>query len=136
MHFHLRHTMIPVADLERSIDFYCRYFDMQVIRRRNVSSTRFGSAAAYIGYGPETTNTVLELISGTGGEKVPWAGHICFSVSDVKTFCDRLAADGFRFTRPLTEDKKHPGRMSAVVLDPDGFEIELTPPPEWVQSKA
>ncbi len=32
--FRIRHTMLPVTDLERSLDFYTRLLGMKVMRRR------------------------------------------------------------------------------------------------------
>ena len=32
--FRFRHTMLPVKDLERSIEFYTRLLGMEVLRRR------------------------------------------------------------------------------------------------------
>lgn len=122
MRFHFRHTMLPVADIECSVDFYCRLLGMKVLRRRNSPSGN----AAYVGYGGEHDATVLELIAGTGKEDKPWTGHLAFAVSDMKPFCTRLKDEGIRFTRPFTEDPGRPGRSTAIILDPDGFEVELT----------
>lgn len=122
LRFHLRHTMLPVTNIEKSVDFYCRLLGMKVLRRRKGTT----GEAAYVGYGGEHDATVLELISGTGKDGEPWAGHLAFAVSDMKGFCARLEQEGVRFTRPFNEDKSRPGRMTAIILDPDGFEVELT----------
>ncbi len=34
IYFRIRHTMLPVTDLERSLDFYTRLLGMDVMRRR------------------------------------------------------------------------------------------------------
>ena len=81
LRFQLRHTMIPVRDLARSVDFYQRLFGMQVLRERPADAE--GRAVAYVGYGAEDSNTVLELIAGTGQPAAPWAGHIAISVSEI-----------------------------------------------------
>lgn len=122
LRFHFRHTMLPVGDIERSVDFYCRLLGMKVLRRRNSASGN----AAYVGYGGEHDSTVLELIAGTGKGDKPWTGHLAFAVSEMKPFCARLEKEGIRFMRPYTEDPSRPGRSTAIVLDPDGFEVELT----------
>lgn len=124
--FRLRHTMLPVGDLERSVDFYCRLLGMRVVRRRSGSSAGGGHPTAYVGYGEEASSTVLELVSGTGRQDQPWAGHLAFAVSDMRGLCGQLEQEGIRFVRPLRVDQNGTGRLSAIILDPDGFEVELT----------
>ena len=62
--FRIRHTMMLVRDLDRSIDFYTRLLGMDVQRIRLVpdKSERVG----YLGYGTEDEYPGLELIE-TGG---------------------------------------------------------------------
>ena len=126
LRFQLRHTMIPVGDLARSVDFYQRLFGMQVLRQRPPDDS--GRATAYVGYGEEESNTVLELISGTGERAAPWAGHIAISVSDLTTLCDKLTAEGVRFSKPLKAVSDGTRRLTANIYDPDGIEIELSEP--------
>ena len=47
--FRIRHTMLPVSDLDRSIDFYTRLFGMDIMRIREQPKERVG----YMGYGCE-----------------------------------------------------------------------------------
>ena len=122
LQFRFRHTMLPVADLERSVDFYCRLLGMSVLRRR--SDQAGGRSVAYVGYGDEATHPALELISGTGNAGTPWAGHIAIAVSDVHGLCATLQEEGIRFARPLAMGSS--GSLRPIVLDPDGFEVELT----------
>lgn len=126
LRFQLRHTMIPVGDLARSVDFYHRLFGMTVLRERPADES--GRATAYVGYGEEDSSTVLELISGTGDRAAPWAGHIAISVSDLTTLCDRLKAEGVRFSKPLKAVSGGTRRLTANIYDPDGIEIELSEP--------
>lgn len=127
LRFHLRHTMIPVSDLTRSVDFYQRLFGMRVLRERPADEN--GRAVAYVGYGAEEDScTVLELIAGTGNRAAPWAGHIAIAVSDLTTLCDRLTAEGVRFAKPLKAVSGGTRRLAAYVYDPDGIEIELSEP--------
>ena len=126
LHFQLRHTMIPVSDLARSVDFYRRLFGMTVLRER--PADKEGKATAYVGYGAEDSNTVLELISGTGAPASPWGGHIAIYVSDLKALCETMKAEGVRFSRPLTELQGGARRFTANVYDPDGVELELSEP--------
>ena len=53
------HTMLRVADLDRSLTFYTEVLGMTLLRRREYPGGRF--TLAFVGYGPETEQTVLEL---------------------------------------------------------------------------
>lgn len=128
LRFQLRHTMIPVADLARSVDFYQRLFGMTVLRQRPMDDE--GRSTAYVGYGSEDSNTVLELIAGTGKKAAPWAGHIAIYVSDLTALCERLKAEGVRFSKPLRAVSGGTRRFTANVYDPDGIELELSEPRE------
>jgi lactoylglutathione lyase len=121
--FRFRHTMLPVADLERSVDFYTRIMGMQVVRRRGERDD--GRTIAYVGYGAEGTHPVLELISGTGDAEKPWAGHFSIAVVDLKALCVSLEEEGVRFTRAMVAPEGGGNALVANITDPDGFEIEL-----------
>jgi len=120
--FRLRHTMLPVKDLDRSIDFYTRVLGMSVVRERRDPSNP--TPTAYVAYGDESTHPALELISGTQHAGAKWHGHINVAVADLTAFCERLKGAGATFARP---NREADGKVRfAYVLDPDGFEIELT----------
>jgi len=121
--FRFRHTMLPVADMERAVDFYTRLLGMQVVRRRSQGGD--GREISYVGYGEEGTHPVLELIAGTGDADKPWAGHIAIAVADLKALCGKLEAEGVRFMRQLTAPEGGTNTYVANIVDPDGFEIEL-----------
>src|SRR3954451_3168909 len=53
------HTMLRVGDLQRSVDFYCKAFGMKEIRRRDVPGGKY--SLAFVGYGEEDDNTLIEL---------------------------------------------------------------------------
>ena len=121
--FRFRHTMLPVADMERAVDFYTRILGMQVVRRRSQGTD--GREIAYVGYGAEGTHPVLELIAGTGDADKPWAGHIAIAVADLKALCATLESEDIRFTRQLMAPESGTNMLVANIVDPDGFEIEL-----------
>lgn len=121
--FRFRHTMLPVADMERAVDFYTRLLGMQVVRRRSQGGD--GREIAYVGYGAEGTHPVLELIAGTGDEGKPWAGHFSIAVADLTALCATLEAEGVRFTRQLVAPEGGTNELVANIVDADGFEIEL-----------
>jgi lactoylglutathione lyase len=121
--FRFRHTMLPVADMERAVDFYTRLLGMQVMRRRGGGDD--GREIAYVGYGAEGTHPVLELIAGTNDADKPWTGHIAIAVADLKELCVALEAEDIRFTRQLIAPDSGTNELVANIVDPDGFEIEL-----------
>ncbi len=121
--FRFRHTMLPVGDLSRSVDFYTRLLGMQVLRERKDSEG--GQNVAYVGYGDEGTHPVLELIENTGNHEKPWAGHLALAVSDLPTLVKKLEAEGVRFDKPVVEPKSGTNTYIAFISDPDGFGIEL-----------
>ncbi len=62
--FRIRHTMLPVADMERAVDFYTRLLGMDIMRIREEPEKKLKTY--YIGYGSEDDGPALELIE-TGG---------------------------------------------------------------------
>jgi lactoylglutathione lyase len=66
--FRMHHTMLPVADLDRSIAFYTRLLGMKV-NERHASEAR-KVEVALIGYGVEASAPFLELIRDTS-DKAP-----------------------------------------------------------------
>lgn len=122
--FRFRHTMLPVASIDRSAQFYTGLLGMQVVRERR-EPDRGGRNIAYIGYGDEGTHPVLELIEGTGKEMTPWAGHIAIAVSDLPALVTVLEGAGVTFTKPMSAPDGGTNQYIANILDPDGYEIEL-----------
>ena len=55
----LLHTMLRVTDLQKSISFYTEILNMKLLRRKDFPDGKF--TLAFLGYGPESENTVLEL---------------------------------------------------------------------------
>ena len=53
------HTMIRVNDLDESLRFYCEVLGMKLIRKKDYPSGKF--TLAFVGYGDESQNTVIEL---------------------------------------------------------------------------
>ena len=53
------HTMLRVNDLQESIDFYQNIFGMTVLRQKDYPEGKF--SLAFIGYGDEMSDTVIEL---------------------------------------------------------------------------
>lgn len=53
------HTMLRVADLQKSIAFYTGVLGMQLLRQKDYPDGKF--TLAFVGYGAESENTVIEL---------------------------------------------------------------------------
>jgi catechol 2,3-dioxygenase-like lactoylglutathione lyase family enzyme len=58
--FRIRHTMLPVADMDRTIDFYTRLLGMDIMRIREEPEKKLRTF--YLGYGSEDDGPALELI--------------------------------------------------------------------------
>ena len=57
------HTMLRVTDLGRSLTFYCDVLGMKLLRQKDYPDGKF--TLAFVGYGDESDQTVLELTMGT-----------------------------------------------------------------------
>lgn len=119
------HTMIRVGDLKRSIDFYTRVMGMTL--HRTSENPEYQYSLAFVGYGDESTSSVIELTYNWGTEKYDHGtafGHIAIGVDDVAKMCEDVRQAGGRVTReagPVKGGKT----IIAFVEDPDGYKIEL-----------
>ncbi len=121
----LLHTMIRVGDLDRSIRFYCEELGMKLLRRRDYPGGRF--TLAFVGYGDESTHTVIELTHNWDTSSYDLGsgfGHLAIGTDDIYATCDRLRAAAVRVTREAGP-MKHGTTVIAFVEDPDGYKIEL-----------
>ena len=119
------HTMLRVGDLERSIRFYTEVLGMQLLRRKDYPSGRF--TLAFVGYGDERDNTVLELTHNWDTEEYALGdgyGHIALGLDDIYSACIAIAEKGGRVVRE-TGPMKHGNTVIAFVDDPDGYKVEL-----------
>jgi lactoylglutathione lyase len=119
------HTMIRVGDLQRSVDFYTKLLGMKELRRNDVPEGKY--TLAFVGYGDEASNSVIELTYNYGVEKYDMGtafGHLAAGVPDVAAACEKVRAGGGKVTRepgPVKFGKT----IIAFVEDPDGYKIEL-----------
>ena len=58
------HTMIRVNNLDESLKFYCDHLGMKLLRKQDYPGGEF--TLAFIGYGDEKNNTVIELTHNWG----------------------------------------------------------------------
>jgi lactoylglutathione lyase len=124
------HTMIRVRDLDKSLKFYGDLLGMKILRKRDYPTGKF--TLAFVGYGDETDNTVIELTH-NWEQAEPYNlgsafGHLAIGVPDVYKTCDRLAAAGVKIPRPAGP-MAHGGSVIAFIEDPDGYRIELVERP-------
>ena len=121
----LLHTMLRVGDLDKSIQFYRDIMGMELIRKHDYESGRF--TLAFLGYGPEKDNTVLELTHNwdtDSYDKGEGFGHIAIAVDDVYAACEKIREAGGTIVRE-PGPMKHGTTVLAFVEDPDGYKIEL-----------
>ncbi len=119
------HTMLRVGDLDKSIEFYTNVLGMTELRRKEYPDGKF--TLAFLGYGDEANNTVLELTHNWGVENYEIGtafGHLAIGVSDVYEACEKMKAMGGKIIRdagPMNAGTT----IIAFLEDPDGYEIEL-----------
>lgn len=148
--FVFNHTMLRVKDITRSLDFYTRVLGFSLIEKRDFPEAQF---SLYFLALVDRANIpdddaerhrwmksipgVLELTHNHGtesdadfayhnGNSDPRGfGHICVSVPDIHSACERFEALGVDFQKRLTD-----GRMKslAFIKDPDGYWVEIIQP--------
>ena len=121
----LLHTMLRVGDLQKSIAFYTDIFDMELLRQKDFPEGKF--TLAFLGYGNERENTVLELTHNWDTDSYELGnafGHIAIEVKDVYKACSGIVEKGGEVVRPAGP-MKHGSTVIAFVKDPDGYMVEL-----------
>ena len=121
----LLHTMLRVGDLDRSVDFYTNVLGMRLLRQKDYPDGKF--TLAFVGYGDEADNTVIELTYNWDTDSYDTGngfGHIAIEVDDVYTAVEELRSRGGKVIReagPMNAGTT----ILAFVEDPDGYQIEL-----------
>ena len=119
------HSMLRVGDLQKSIDFYTNVLGMKLLRQQDYPDGKF--TLAFVGYGNEYDNTVLELTYNYGQKEYDQGnafGHIAIEVEDAYKACDLVKAKGGKVIREAGP-MKHGTIVIAFVEDPDGYKIEF-----------
>jgi len=119
------HTMLRVGNLDKSIAFYSEVLGMQLLRRKEYPDGQF--TLAFVGYGPESREAVIELTYNWDTDKYDIGkgfGHIAIEVEDAYAACDRIRERGGNVVREAGP-MKHGTTVIAFVEDPDGYKIEL-----------
>ncbi len=121
----LLHTMLRVGDLDSSIRFYTDVLGMKLLRRKDYPEGEF--TLAFLGYGEESENTVIELTYNWGTDRYDLGdgyGHIAIEVNDVYKATEEIRRHGGKIIReagPMNAGTT----IIAFVEDPDGYSIEL-----------
>jgi len=119
------HTMLRVGNLEQSIEFYTTVLGMKLLRQKDYPDGKF--TLAFVGYGPESENSVIELTYNWDTDHYDLGsgyGHIALEVDDVYQACDDIRQRGGKIIReagPMNAG----ATIIAFVEDPDGYAIEL-----------
>ena len=119
------HTMLRTGDLDRSIGFYTEVLGMRLLRKKDYPDGKF--TLAFLGYGDESENTVIELTYNWGVDSYEMGdayGHIAIEVDDVYQAADAIRQRGGKILRdagPMNAGTT----IIAFVEDPDGYPIEL-----------
>ena len=119
------HTMLRVGNLQRSVDFYTKVLGMKLLRTSDYPDGEF--TLAFVGYGNEYDNTVLELTYNYGKESYEMGGafgHLAIEVDDIYAECAAVKAKGGKVVREAGPMKS--GTLVIAFLeDPDGYKIEF-----------
>lgn len=119
------HTMLRTGNLQRSIDFYTKVLGMRLLRQQDYPEGEF--TLAFLGYGDESEQSVIELTYNWGQESYDLGtgyGHIAIEVDDVYQATEQIKAQGGKILRdagPMNAGST----IIAFVEDPDGYPIEL-----------
>ncbi|MBO6826095.1 MAG: VOC family protein [Sneathiella sp.] len=113
------HTMVRVADLDASLDFYCNKLGLKEVNRKEVEAGRF----TLVFLAPEgQEDAQVELTYNWDPEEYDGGrnfGHLAYEVDDIYALCQHLQDNGVTINRPPRD-----GRM-AFVRSPDNISIEL-----------
>ena len=121
----LLHTMLRVGNLEESINFYTDVLGMKLLRQKDYPKGKF--TLAFMGYGDEADNTVIEFTYNWGVDQYEVGtgfGHLAINVDDVYDATERAKSHGAKVIReagPMNGGET----ICAFLEDPNGYEIEL-----------
>ena len=117
------HTMLRVASLTDSLDFYCHKLGLIEIRRKESKQGRF--TLVFLATEADTKNDkapMLELTYNWDQEKYHNGrnfGHLAYLVDNIYDYCQRLMDQDVLICRPPRD-----GRM-AFIKSPDNISIEI-----------
>jgi lactoylglutathione lyase len=113
------HTMVRVADIDASLDFYCEQLGLVELNRYESEQGRF--TLVFLA-APGDEEAQVELTHNWDPEAYDEGrnfGHLAYQVDDIYATCQRLMDAGVAISRPPRD-----GHM-AFVRSPDNISIEL-----------
>ena len=113
------HTMVRVADIDASLDFYCKQLGLEELRRIENEAGRF--TLVFLA-APGDTEAQVELTHNWDPEELEGGrnfGHLAYRVDNIYDLCQRLMDAGTTINRPPRD-----GYM-AFVRSPDNISVEL-----------
>lgn len=118
------HTRIRVSNLEKSIDWYCKFCGFKV-HKRNDKSPAGNQIVHLVLPGNEH---MLELTY-SPDFKVEFPEdlmHTCIGVDDIVEYCQKIEDEGAEIWPSDWKQKFTSGGMKmAFITDPDGYEVEI-----------
>lgn len=120
------HTMVRVADLDKSLHFYCDILGLSEIRRMENEKGRFTLVFLVAPddriQAEQEKAPLIELTYNWDPEHYGEGrnfGHLAFEVDNIYQYCERLVHAGITINRPPRD-----GYM-AFIRSPDNISIEL-----------
>ncbi len=113
------HTMVRVADLDASMDFYCNKLGLEEVVRYDYPEGRFTLVMLAA---PGDHEAQVELTYNYDPEEMGGGrnfGHLAYAVENIYETCQRLMDAGVTINRPPRD-----GRM-AFIRSPDDISVEL-----------
>ena len=113
------HTMLRVANLEKSLAFYTGVLGMKLLRRTDYPDGKF--TLAFVGFDDEAQGAVIELTHNWGVEKYEIGnafGHIAIEVENAYAACEKIKQRGGKVVREAGA-MKHGSTVIAFAEDPD-----------------
>ncbi|KAK8131561.1 lactoylglutathione lyase [Apiospora sp. TS-2023a] len=134
--YKFNHSMLRVKDPKASVKFY-EFLGMSLIKKLEFPDNKFDlyflayDSPGALSSGNSTfdrrTTTAPRMTTTTRSttatrEPHRGFGHICISVDNIQSACNRIEQAGYKFQKKLTD-----GRMKhiAFALDPDGYWVEI-----------
>lgn len=140
------HTGFTVANLDRSLAFYCDVLGLELLTKQTGTADYLSSVTGFPGIRlemaflkvPGEDDHILELLEYAShpaeptdrATNRPGNGHLCFVVEDIWACYRELSAKGARFVSEptLITSGRNRGARAAYFRDPDGFTLELYQP--------
>lgn len=120
------HTMVRIANIEASLDFYCNKLGLVEVRRVESAQGRFTliflAAPDDVEAARASQAPMVELTYNWDPEAYTSGrnfGHLAYQTKDINALCAKLMQAGVIINRPPRE-----GKM-AFIRSPDGVSVEL-----------